>query len=211
MSKNKPEKTKKQTTNGLAQTTFEYQMASCGSTGVNPFRAIAVSSGDYQIAVTKEVRRILDENRRHPLEAIKVGLERLNKSGFISSQERKSLVEVCSSVFASVRGEIDADEASARVQEIYDAMLIDETASPVALAITSSAAGSFRSSASPNLNPKAGVMMKSATAGNRGDLGLLTGAVVGAGIGGAIGGLGGAAIGGFIGGAIGAVVGACAE
>lgn len=212
MSKKKSSNGKKKEADDLTRMIEQasvFETVSCCNTGVNPLRAVAVSAGDYHLAVSKEVRRILDENRRHPLEAIKVGLERLNKSGFISAREGKLLVEVCTNVFASVRGDISADEALERVQKIYEAMLIDETVSPVALAVTSVAVGSFRSPALSNLNPKAGVMM--ATAGNRGDLGMVTGAVAGAGIGGAIGGFGGAVIGGVIGGIVGGVIGACSE
>lgn len=172
-------------------------------------RALAISAGDYRVAVMREVRRILADSHGHQLKAAKVGLERLKGSKLITAQELKALSQICDLVFAAQRGKAKPDDAFAQVRAIYDRMLVDTTANPVALTIASIAA-----SGSITATPDNGGVPEGALAAmNRSDkvdMGILGGVIGGAVVGGAIGGVGGAIIGGVIGGIAGGISTACA-
>lgn len=171
-------------------------------------RTIAIAAGDLQVAVRREVQRLLEEHKGNPMGAVRVGLERLLSDGAISSSEFTALSEVCESVFAAERGKIDAKTAYQRTRTVYDQLLLDNGSSPIALAtlsVLSAAYTSALSGASP------GAVVLAAKSDVPGQIGIAGGLLIGGIIGGSIGGLGGAVIGGVVGGIVGGAVGICAS
>jgi hypothetical protein len=167
-------------------------------------RTIAIAAGDLRAKIEREVQRLLDEG--DPLSAIRVGLNRLHSDGAISSRELTLLSSVSDTVFAAQRGKIDVPTALGRVRPIYDELILDNSSSPVALAICSLVSGSYTSALSDQ--PAPGTMARAASS-NKADLGMVGGAVVGGIIGGAIGGFVGFGIGATVGAIAGAVGGKC--
>jgi hypothetical protein len=171
-------------------------------------RAIAISAGDLQVAVKREVVRLVDQFKGDTLSAAKVGLERLRTDELISLPEFNLLSEICEAVFAAQRGKIDLKTAHDRVRCVYDELLLDTGSSPVAIAIASVAAGAY---ASVSSNDSAPGKMAATRNPNAPDLGMVGGAIIGAGIGGAIGGFVGGGLGAVIGGIVGGVIGKCTQ
>lgn len=128
----------------------------------------------------------------------------------ITASEVERLSSVCEAVFAAQREKRDKGEAFSEVRAVYQTMLVDMDASPVALAIASIAAGEgavIGDTKQPDL-PEGTIAAIGRS--NTVDLGIVGGAIGGAVIGGAIGGLGGAIIGGVVGGIAGGIGTACA-
>jgi hypothetical protein len=165
-------------------------------------RTLAISSGDLRSAVLKEVGRMLDENRGHPVKACRAGLSRLVDGKMLSPTEADQLGEICKIVFDRQKNKISFDEASRVIDGIYHPLITKGDASPVALAIASMAA---------NTELPQGESLSAAATRQGGDIGMVGGAIGGAVIGGAIGGAGGAVIGAVVGGIAGGVAGACAD
>jgi len=167
-------------------------------------RTTAIATGDYHVAVTKEVSPLLPTHKDTPLSETKYGLEQLRAQGQLTAPEFNSMTEICEAVFAAERGKIDIRAAHEMVRGVYDALLADEDSSPMALAIASVASGALASNlgATPKTNAPA-------ASRSNGDIGLVGGIAAGGIIGGTIGGVGGAIVGGVIGGIVGGVAGAC--
>lgn len=172
-------------------------------------RFLAISAGDYRLAVMREVRRMLAECKDHPLLATKVGIERLISNRLITDKERDALEKICDLVFAAQTGKMKPEEAFAQVRGVYDKMLIDNTTSSVALAIASVASSGSVTAVPHDIEVPRGALA-SISRSDAVDMGIVGGAVVGAVVGGAIGGAGGAVIGAVIGGIAGGVATACA-
>jgi hypothetical protein len=168
-------------------------------------RTIAMAAGDFRLTVAREVQRLLQEGDQ--LSAIKIGLNRLHTDGAINAHELKLMTTVTNTVFSAQGGKIDASTALARVQPIYDELILDQSSSPVALTICSLVTGSF-SSALSDQSISTAANVKPALS-NNGDVGMLAGAIIGGIVGGAIGGFAGFGVGAAIGGAIGGAVGSC--
>jgi hypothetical protein len=164
----------------------------------------AIASGDHHVAVTKQVSRLLNACKDNPLSKTKYGLEQLRAQGQLTAPEFNSMTEICEAVFAAERGKIDIPAAYEMVRAVYDALLVGEDTSPMALAIASVASGALASNlgATPKTNAPA-------ASRSNGDIGLVGGIAAGGIIGGTIAGVGGAIVGGVIGGIVGGVAGAC--
>ena len=79
------------------------------------------------------------------LSETKYGLEQLRAQGQLTAPEFNSLTEICEAVFAAELGKIDIRDAYEMVCGVYDALLVDEQSSPMALAIASVASGALAS------------------------------------------------------------------
>jgi hypothetical protein len=169
-------------------------------------RTMAIAAGDLHIAVRQEVTRLLDEHKSNPLSVAKYGLDRLRAEGQLTEKEFTSMSQICDAVFAAQRGKIDPGTAYGTVRRLYDELLVNESSSPMALAIASVASGALASDLGGQRPGGAVAASKS-----NGDIGLVGGVIVGGIIGGVIGGAGGAIIGGVIGGIVGGVAGACTK
>ena len=169
-------------------------------------RTTAIATKDLQVTVTKEVSPLLPAHKDKPLSETKYGLEQLRAQGQLTAPEFNSLTEICETVFAAERGKIDIRIAYEMVRGVYDALLVDEDSSPMALAIASVASGALASNlgATPKNNPPA-------ASRSNGDIGLVGGIAASGIIGGTIGGVGGAIVGGVIGGIVGGVAGGCTK
>lgn len=164
--------------------------------------SVGLSAGDLRSAVLKEVDRLLDENRGHPVETCKSGLNRLAEAKLISQEEVMQLGKICNVVFDRQRNKLDIDDASRKIDAIYHPLIVKGDASPVALAIASMTA---------TIELPKGKSLSAAATGQGGDIGMVGGAIAGAIVGGAIGGAGGAIIGAVVGGIAGGVAGACTD
>lgn len=172
-------------------------------------RSLAVSAGDYRVSVMREVHRMLAQAGDNQLEAARSGLDRLVADNLITAQDRKHVDLLCADVFSLQRGEMPSDDALAKIRATYDQMLVDTSASPVALAIASIAS----SGSEPELPADIGLPKNTLAKISRSDkidMGIVGGAIAGAAIGGAIGGVGGAVTGAVVGGIAGGVATACA-
>jgi len=173
-------------------------------------RAIAIAAGDLQVMVKREVLRLLEEHKGNPMGAVKVGLERLLSDGAITATEFNTLSEVSEVVLAADRGKVDPNVAYQKAQSAYHRVLLDNAASPLALAILSVLTSAYASVPAEAGGPASDAVF-AAKASQGGDIGLVGGALIGGIIGGSLGGVGGAIIGGVIGGIVGGVVGVCAS
>jgi hypothetical protein len=167
-------------------------------------RTMAIATGDLHIGVTKEVPRLLTTNKDNPLAVAKYGLEKLRMQGQITAAEFDAMAEICEALFGAQRGKIDIQTAFATVRAVYDALLVDEDSSPLALAIASVASGALASDLG-----RASAPGKLAASKSNGDIALVGGIAAGGVVGGAIGGVRGAIIGGVIGGIVSGVARAC--
>jgi hypothetical protein len=173
-------------------------------------RSLAIAAGDLQVAIRREVQRLLTEHHGNAMSALKVGLERLRSAEQIRAAEFDTLVDVCESVFAADRGKLDAKIAYEKTRSAYDLLLLDSGSSPVALTILSVLSSAYSLTFS-TAGSTMGEHLVAAKIGQGGDIGLAGGVVLGTIVGGLIGGLGGAIIGGVIGGVVGTAVGLCAS
>jgi hypothetical protein len=172
-------------------------------------RSLAIAAGDLQVAIRREVQRLLAEHQGNTMSALKVGLERLRSAEHIHGAEFDTLVGVCESVFAADRGKLDAKIAYEKTRSAYDQLLLDGSSSPVALTILSVLSSAY-SLAFSTAGSHVGEHLIAAKISQGGDIGLAGGVVLGTIVGGIIGGFGGAILGGVIGGVVGTAVGLCA-
>lgn len=172
-------------------------------------RSLAISAGDYRVSVMREVHRMLAKAGDNQLEAARSGLDRLVADGLVTAQDRRHVDQICADVFSLQRGEMQSDDAFAKIRATYDQMVVDSQTSPVALAIASVAS----SGSEPELPADVGLPKNTLAKISRSDkidMGIVGGAIVGAAVGGAIGGAGGAIVGAVVGGIAGGVATACA-
>jgi hypothetical protein len=142
-------------------------------------RYTAIAAGDLRAGVLQEVTNILSANKGNPLQATKVGLDRLQSKQLISVVEQRALSEICDVLFSAQRSKISREQAIKKIRVKYKEMLADEKSSPVALAIASMSAGD----ASTFLSGEENLTSEESFAYSRaygGDLGMVAGAAAGA-------------------------------
>ena len=166
------------------------------SSDLSSVRTIAMSAGDFSIAVRQEVEKVLKSNRNNVVKSFGTLLQTLLERNLIADNEAKQLENVFDLLLNAIREKIDAEDAYFSIKKIYNDMITRHDSSPVALAMSSVASSSF------NFKKTNSVSFTPATAG--------AGAVVGAGLGAIIGGAVGGPLGAGIGAAVGAVAGAAA-
>jgi len=165
---------------------------------------IGVGVSDLQQAVRAEVDRISKETKGDELAQCKLLFGMLRERDLLTDTEVTAM-----SRLAQVGHEVGAGKTSARdayfeSRDMYNKLLADGKASPVALVLASSAVGSYSINEDPD---GSGVVI---FLDNNGSW-ATRGASVGTAIGLAIGGATGALIGGAVGGAIGAAVDKCTK
>lgn len=165
-----------------------------GSMDLATVKAIAISSGDISVAVSEEVSKRFPSKKRNALRTVNEGLKELLERELITAKEHVELQTICKLFVEAVVGKKDAEDSFFAIRKAYQSMILNQSTSPVALAIASTANSSFNFVKSNSVT---------ITPGNTG-----TGAVVGAIIGGIVGGLMGGGLGAGIGAAIGAAAGA---
>ena len=181
----------------MAKKTFEPRQLEPFTAGF--VRSLATSAADLSAVVRRETDRVLTQNRNNILRSLDVGFRHLADNGWISPAELKELTVVSRRLLASIRGKEDGEDVYFAIRKVYDRMLLDNDASPAALAIVGAASSAF------DFVPSNSVNITPGTAG----AGAIVGAVLGGAIGGAIGGPLGAGIGAAIGAAAGAAAGLC--
>jgi hypothetical protein len=168
-------------------------------------QTIGIGVTDIQHAALEEARRLMREAKGDRRVATGLAFERLHDLGWVSAEERDVLHKMheigCDATKEQKDGAPTATAAYLEVRRMYDGLLAQGDAGPVALALAAGAVGSYE--AVPGDDGATVVYAKS----NRSYQGILGGA--GAIIGGALGGAPGAAIGGAIGGVIGTIVDDC--
>jgi hypothetical protein len=164
---------------------------------------VGIGAGDLQQATRAEARRILKDTKGDELAQLRQLLDRLREQGLVTAADVKSLQQLQRINSDAQAGKRSGQDAYFASRETFHAMLAGGAASPVALAIASSAVGSFAIEPGPD---GAGAVAVAA-ARNRWSQ---TGATVGAAIG-SIWGRDGATIGAAVGGAIGGAVDDCLE
>ena len=160
-------------------------------------RNAAMSAGDLCVAVRGELAHILAANGGDRRKALPSGLDELVLRNALSRTEADELAGIVDTLF-------DAPYAADTVQRIrkyYRKLVLDQGASPAALAIASV----VNSLVSPNASSNGGPRPLAVSGGDAAFGGL--GAVIGAGIGAGFGG----PIGAGIGAVVGAAVGVCVE
>ena len=165
--------------------------------------AIGVGAGDLQHVVRAEVRRILKATKGNEIAQIKLLLGMLQERGLVTAEEVKVLqrqAEVGVRAGAAKTG--NANKAYAESRDLFNSILTSAKPSPVALAISSSAVGSYETEGADG----SGNVVYKKNSGAWQSRGTLIGAAVGG-----IWGPGGAAVGGVIGGAVGEAVDECVD
>jgi hypothetical protein len=168
------------------------------------FPAIGVGASDLQHVVRAEVRRIIKATKGNEIAQSKLLLGMLQERGLVAAEEVKVLqrqAEVGIRAGAAKKG--SANKAYFESRDLYNSLLTSTEPSPVALAIASSAVGSYSTTEDPDGSGTVVYAKNSGAWQNRG-------ATVGAAIGG-IWGPGGAAVGAAVGGAVGEAVDECLE
>ena len=148
-------------------------------------RTVAIAAEDLHVASTKEVSQLLIAGKDNPPNSTKCGLEKLRAQGQLTAPEFNSMSEICQAAFAAQGGKIDIQTAYAIVRGVYDALLVDQDSSPMALAIASLASGALASDL--GATPKTAAPDASRS---NGDVGRVSGIIAGGPIGGAIDGAG---------------------
>jgi len=161
--------------------------------------AFGVGIGDIKTATGREWARLLREAGGDELKAVGLMMEKIQDTGWITEPEARALKEISEIGYAATAGSRDAKEAYRETMRVYEELLASGSPSPVALAIASSATGSYTLEDAPD--GSGNVVYKKG--GQNWEIRL---AGLGGLIGGAMGGGLGAAIGAGVGGAIGAVV-----
>jgi hypothetical protein len=167
--------------------------------------AIGVGASDLQHAVRAEVQRILEQTKGNEAAQSRLLLRMLRERGLITTKEVTVLqrqAEIGIRAGAARRG--NANKAYAESRDIYNSLLTTTQPSPVALAIASSAVGSY-STDDTGGGGSGTVVYKKNSGGWQG-----RGATIGAAVG-AIWGPAGAAIGAAVGGAVGEAVDECTK
>ncbi len=166
---------------------------------------IGVGASDLLHVVRAEVRRILKETKGNEVAQSKVLLGMLQARGLLTAKEVTVLqrqAEVGIRAGAVKKG--NANKAYFESRDLYNSLLTSIGPSPVALAIASSAVGSYSTTENPDGSGTVVYAKNNGAWQNRGS-------TIGAAIGSYLGGTGGAAIGAAIGGAVGEAVDECVE
>jgi hypothetical protein len=165
--------------------------------------AIGVGVGDIQHAVRAEVERILKETKGDELAQTKVIHGMLRTRGLLTEAEVRTANKLAQIGIEAGKGKRDARAAYFESRDLYNGLLAKGDASPVILALASSAVGSFSITEGTDGSP--GVVFKKSD-GSWEKRGIGLGAAIGA-----IWGPLGAGIGGAVGGAVGAAVDECLD
>lgn len=168
--------------------------------------AIGVGASDLQHAVRAEVQRILEATKGNETAQSRLLLGMLRERGLITAKEVTVLqrqAEIGIRAGAARKG--NANKAYAESRDLYNSLLTTIQPSPVALAIASSAVGSYSTTEETGGGGSGTVVYKKNTGGWQG-----RGATIGAAVG-AIWGPAGAAIGAAVGGAVGEAVDECTK
>lgn len=179
------------------------QNLTISSNDLSNAKAIAISSGDLSIAIRNEVIKIMESNKNNVYQSVKEGLKELLKRECISAEELDELQNICDTIFNTLRGKLESEDAFFSIRNIYSNLLINKNSSPTALAIASVSSSIFTYEKSNSVNIR--ILPGDAAAG------ALTGGIIGATFGAATGGFIGAGIGAAIGAAAGAAIGWCNE
>lgn len=163
---------------------------------------LGIGTGELQRAARAEANRIMKESDGDELAGTKMLIEKLRDLELIHHGEVETLGRLCEIGFESTAGKKNARDAYFEVRQIYHGLLADGGASPVALALASSASGSY--TMTPDADNPGNVVF--AKIGNNWETRLgIAGAVIGGALSGGVGG----AIGGQIGGILGGIVDEC--
>ena len=165
--------------------------------------AVGVGVSDIQHAVRAEVARILTETKGDELAQTKVLNGMLRKRGLLTDAELRTVNKLAQVGIEAGKGKKDAKAAYFESRDMFNGLLATGDTSPVALALASSAVGSF--SVTEGTDGAQGVVFKKSN-GAWETRGKTVGAVVGA-----IWGPLGAGIGTAVGGAVGAAVDECLD
>jgi hypothetical protein len=164
---------------------------------------IGVGVGDLQHAARAEVQRIVRETKGDELAQIKLLLRKLRQQDLITDPEVTALHRLSEVSHEAAAERASAQEAYFESRKVLNSMLTSGEASPVALALASSAVGSYSISEKPD---GSGVVVLAKKAGSWEERGRTVGALIGARWG-----TDGAAVGAAIGGVVGAAVDECVD
>jgi hypothetical protein len=165
--------------------------------------AVGVGVSDIQHAVRAEVERILKETKGDELAQTKLIHGMLRTRGLLTEADLRTVNKLAQIGIEAGQGKRDAKAAYFESRDLYNGLLARGDASPVALAMASSAVGSFSVTEGTDGSP--GVVFKKSN-GAWEKRGTAVGATVGA-----IWGPLGAGIGAAVGGAVGAAVDECLD
>ena len=160
-----------------------------------------VGPGDLQHAARTEVRRILEQSKGDPVEQSAALHRRLVELGHLREDEAQALTRLAKLSTAAGEGKADATAAYLESRAVLDGLFATGTASPLALAVASSAVGSYEVQPSPD---GSGTVVFAKSNGSWEHRGAAAGAIIGGAFGPE-----GALIGGAIGGVVGAIVDDC--
>ena len=160
-----------------------------------------VGPGDLQHAARAEVRRILEQSKGDPVQQSASLHRRLAELGQLRDGEADALTKLAKLGTAAGDGTADATSAYLESRAVLDGLFASGTASPLALAIASSAVGSYDVQPSSD---GAGTVVFAKSNGSWEHRGAAAGAIIGLAFGPE-----GSLIGGAIGGVVGAIVDDC--
>ncbi|GGM13754.1 hypothetical protein [Nakamurella endophytica] len=162
---------------------------------------VGLGGSELHQAVRAEADRIVRETKGDVAAQTAVLYGMLRRRGLLQDDEVETLSALARLGAGTADGDGDARTAFFRARDVHSALLASGTASPVALALASSAVGSYSVEPAPG---GSGVTVYAKNQGEWEKRGAALGALIGADWG-----AGGAAIGGLIGGAVGAAVDKC--
>jgi len=170
-------------------------------------RLTAIAAGDLLQTMRRETRSILRQAKGDRFDAMKLGLTRLRKDGFITQADLRRLQTLVDAVRAAAEKPIVTDEVPEKIRATYHTLVADGRSSAVAVAIASLANSLVTPTEATDADGT--LTFKLARARVEGAGAVVLGAMIGAGIGGEIGGLAGAGVGAVVGGIVGGVMGEC--
>ena len=168
--------------------------------------ARGVSPDDMLVAVKRDVLRESDLSNDDPHSLARYGLQKLRADGQLSSEEFTSLCNVCDTLFAAQRRQLDTEAAHTAVRRVYDHLLAHQASSPMALAIAGVASGALASDLGLPPAPSVPVSQPKSNLGIGLMGGLFIGGLVGLSVVGPVGGLVGCLVGALAGGVAGACI-----
>ena len=166
--------------------------------------AVGVGAGDLHHVARAEAGRILKRAKGDDLAIMKLLIQRLRDLDLVNDSEVATLTSLYKISIEASGGKKSAATAHHEARKVYSGLLATGDASPVALALASSSAGSYAGAESPD---GAGNVVFAKSGSNwEGKLGV-AGAVIGS----VLGGPAGATIGGALGGVLGGIVDDCKD
>lgn len=164
---------------------------------------IGVGVGDFQAAITSEIARINKETKGDALAQMKL-LHRMLRDRNLLTEAEVRVMDKLATTGHRAAGKENATDAYFQSRDLYNSLIIQGDASPVALVLAASAVGSYEPTKSSD---GSGTVVYKKSAGDWEGRGKTLGAAVGA----YFGGVAGAAIGAEIGGAVGHAVDKCLD